>query len=337
MFKLAGRILDAYDDPAFVDHPRTTELLPSPDAVARLKDRDFAVVIKTAAGVHRKYPLATPALLKVSAAYFDEFGAQLPDDIRAAVHRRLADAATRHGVKLAGAAAAPPPEATTFTFTLPTSGPSDAPTRRPATKLAAAAVAEDALLRHFGRMRPSERALAVADLAKSAAIVDPRLLAYRPRDDFGPRFGEGLRQREFVLAAEPIKLAQFEALLDRLSQSGAKTAAVLLDRFDRSAGLEGRVLDAYVTCWDGPAKTAAADPMDLQRAKIERLASENAQKIRTYFDESIASAFLRAPWAYYQTLAAPEVRRTLEQITRDVEAVRTMEHRTKLVGGMTAR
>lgn len=304
MFKLAGLILDPYDDPAFVDHPRTAVSLPTPDEVARLPDRDFAVVIKTAAGTHRKYPVATPNLLKVSSAYFDEFGAQLPEDIRAAVHCRLADAARRFNVKLAGAAAAPPPDATCFVFSLASEAPASGPARAPATKLAAAAIVQDELIRNFVRMTPSERALAVADLCKTAEVTDPRLTPYRPRDVFGGRLSEGLRQREFVLADEPIKLAQFEALLDDLPKLGARAAAVMLDRFDRSAGLTGRVIDAYVTCWDGVEKRAAADPMQRQHAAIERLATQHAHLVQQTLDEPTASAFLRAPFAFWQSAPA---------------------------------
>lgn len=339
MLKLAGLIIDAYDDPDFVSHPRASELFLTPEQVGDLKDRDFAIIIKTASGSHRKYPLATANLVKLASAYFNDYGYQLPVSMRNAARSEIQSAAERFHVKLAGESAKTTDDSGVRTFDA--TGETIRETSDTISKEAAVRIVEQEIINNFSRMSPTELVLAVSDLAKVAEISDHRLKPYEPRDTFGSNLLSGLTQRESLLQEDTIKLAEFEALLSRFPKIGAKSAAVMLDQFDKRANLVGRVPDAYMTCWGGFHKSAEHSTVGHicpERYKIETLAKSYSEVITSVFSEEVATAFLRNPVSYYENTASAPVKKVLKRLAKmvgkDTEPNGIKEHTGKWVTEM---
>lgn len=96
MIKVASLVLDCYDD----TDGHVARSLPaaahacqvdSPDIVAELSDSQFGLVMKTASGVVRKYPLHTEDARKLSFAYFMATGAKLPEAAQKMARSRMND------------------------------------------------------------------------------------------------------------------------------------------------------------------------------------------------------------------------------------------------------
>lgn len=95
MIKIASLVLDLYDDErAELARQLPAELheckVASRDEVDALQDRDFALVVKTAAGVRRKFPVHTLDNLKVSHAFFNMVKDTLPAEAVAVAERKFA-------------------------------------------------------------------------------------------------------------------------------------------------------------------------------------------------------------------------------------------------------
>lgn len=317
MIKLAGLIIDSYDDPEFVNNPNLSSSgVPSSDAIARLQDRDFAILIKTASGTHRKFPLASPSLVKVSAAYFNTYGHQLPTEMRKAAQFRIQEAAESANVKLAGAVAEPVNSsefANKFSFTVTGEA---MPQSEPITKQAAFDLAQQEWLANFGRMTPAERVVAAYNLSKVASITDQRIMDYVPKDGYGPNFENGMKQREAILKDDIIKHAQFCDLKTRILDMDSKRGAVLLDQMDKSAGIVGRVPDAFVTCWSGAVKLASCDMTSVEQNQVANLAVNYPGVVKQVLAPEVANRFLRGPIQYYNYVASPSVKKAIDALIK---------------------
>ena len=95
MIKIAARTLDIYDD----DEHKIARRLPAElhqlhvaarDEVEELPDRCFGLVMKTAQGLRRRFPLHTEDSLKLSQAYFHQVRDELPLEIQETVEQKLA-------------------------------------------------------------------------------------------------------------------------------------------------------------------------------------------------------------------------------------------------------
>lgn len=94
MIKVASLVLDCYDDtdgqvarglPADV-HACTVD---APDVIAQLADSQFGLVMKTASGLVRKFPLHTEDARKLSFAYYTKTSARLPEEARKMAEARM--------------------------------------------------------------------------------------------------------------------------------------------------------------------------------------------------------------------------------------------------------
>ena len=94
MIKVASLVLDCYDDtdgqvarglPADV-HACTVD---APDVIAQLADSQFGLVMKTASGLVRKFPLHTDDARKLSFAYYTKTSARLPEEARKMAEARM--------------------------------------------------------------------------------------------------------------------------------------------------------------------------------------------------------------------------------------------------------
>lgn len=334
MIKLAGLIIDSYDDPEFVNNPGLKAAgVPSADAAADLKDRDFAILIKTASGTHRKFPLASPALVKISAAYFNEYGHQLPADMRKAAQFRIQEAANAAGITVSGDAAESASDPGTYTFVV-TGEPVDL--RVGLSKQATVERAHEEWLANYGRMTPPERAITAHQLHKVASITDSRIMNYVPKDDYGPHFERGMKQRDTLLRDDHIKHAQFLDLKAKLPDMDAKRGAVLLYQLDKMAGIEDRVLDAFLTCWSGPVKVASCSAVDIKQNKVADLAVNHTRQVRQVFSEPVASAFLRSPVQYYLYTASPAVKNLIDSLISKLGTTSDEEIQPREKGGIAS-
>lgn len=314
MLKLAGLIIDGYDDPELVNNPNfKSSGLPAADEIANLQDRDFALIIKTASGTHRKFPVASPALVKVAAAYFNNYSHQLPGSMRKAAQFRIQQAAGEQGVALDGDVATPVDYVSGYSFTV--SGDRMQPSQS-ITKEAAFDLAKNEWLANFGRMTPAERVVSAHSLSKVAEIDDQRILDYVPKNGYGPNFAHGMDQRARIAREDTIKHAQFLDLQGRMTAMDSKRGAILLDQFDKMAGFTGRVPDAYVTCWGGSTKLASCDMTSLQQNQVANLAVNFPGVVRQAFSTEVANRFLRAPIQYYNYVASPAVKKAIDALVK---------------------
>lgn len=315
MLKLAGRVIDSYDDPKFVNWPGLgASEFPGAEVVRDMKDRDFAVIVKTAAGTSRKYPIATPALTKISAAYFNEYGYQLPEEVREATAFYIKEASINHGidvdveVNIAGVVP--------HSFTLGEGSNSDISVDLD--KVAASKRAEDEFLAYYGRMTPLERALAANDLNKVADITDSRVYDYVIKEAVGPNIKSGVKQRMALLEGDVVKTASLKQLLVRMRDVDAGRAAVMLHQFDKVAGFGERVPDAFVTCWGGFVKMAGRTDTDVMSYKIMTLARAHGEQVSRVFSSDVADAFLGDPIIYYEQRAKGQVKTMLTHLANQV-------------------
>lgn len=104
MFKLAGRVLDFYDDPDFVTNLQAQALfgdkLYSPEAVHGLPDKMFTVKIATRNGDVRKWPVFNKLATRLSGAYFSAVANDLPTNLRDAAGFFLKKAHVEYGLDL---------------------------------------------------------------------------------------------------------------------------------------------------------------------------------------------------------------------------------------------
>jgi hypothetical protein len=98
MIKLACRVLDIYDDSELTVASKLASKLgdvkvAERDAIEKLEDHQFGLVLKTAGGVlRRRFPLADADSTKLSRAYFDHVAADLPAEIATLVSEKIASA-----------------------------------------------------------------------------------------------------------------------------------------------------------------------------------------------------------------------------------------------------
>lgn len=93
--KVASLVLDLYDDEkgavarSFSDDLHSCKVA-SFDDIQALTNRDFALVMKTASGVLRRYPIHDIDNLKISRAYFNHVKATLPSEVVKAAEGKFA-------------------------------------------------------------------------------------------------------------------------------------------------------------------------------------------------------------------------------------------------------
>jgi len=291
MFKLAGRIIDQYSDPQFGPDALLSEVgVPTAEEVAALPDSAFALVVKTASGKHRFFPMHTVKTAKVSAAYFNEYGYQLPTEWREKTAEALKTAKQ--------------------VVTLPDETPGvPVVSQEQFTK-----IAHEAYLQLFDRMTPGERVKAAVELT-DLNITDERVTDYQPAVTYGGLFKQGMIERKAILADSVEKSNVLAHLQIKLAKLDALHGALLLDEFDQYAKVAGRTMDAFKTCW-GKQTTPAHKPDRLLEEQV--LINSLKDKSEYIFDDltyEAAKILIKDPWAYYQQ-ASPAVRKYMLEIAR---------------------
>lgn len=108
MFKLAGLVLDQFDDPklslvSFTDIPERFRELPvhAPDEMDKLAQDDYAVFIQTGQNDFNgigKYPIKRAGDAILSLRYFEKTASHLPPEARAIAGLNIKNALARHGL-----------------------------------------------------------------------------------------------------------------------------------------------------------------------------------------------------------------------------------------------
>lgn len=258
IFKIAGKIIDAYDDPEFLQHPLTqqklgTDVLDTAELELQ-PDSAFAVKIASKAGTHRRYPVYNPVITSISCQYFESVKDSLPVEIEKAAGYQLKAACLRHGLPV-------PNYLSGYDITSPlvlnVSAKVDVNTIEQE-KIASAY--EEALWYKMPRLSPDDRCAAASDFCKTAgydAIVHQIVWDYVPKPIAGPLLESAIEDRfELLKAAENVVLINI--LNDIEEGAEAATTAVTVSRLvslDKMAGFDKRYVagftDPYMAVYGG--------------------------------------------------------------------------------------
>ena len=289
MLKLAGNVIDMYDDPSFMADPRGQALLGSelkkPEELNKLTDKDFAVKVASDGVIYRKYPVYNQTSTSLSCAYFLQKEAELPDEFKKTAGRRLVEACKRYEMtipenlqKYASSAAsklvkiAQPTAPSTI---------NDADTLFELT--------ERRLLAEFPKMTPEYRVNSAVQMEK---VAGERKLAqmiydYLPKDNYGPLFKIAMNARLAVLhgeSADDFKLDTFSELAKSASQLHPAQFALRLREFDKLAGFDTRyaagLIDPYKACFGGVLQIdqdaiTLAKPVTSKGVELDKIASDS--------------------------------------------------------------
>jgi hypothetical protein len=301
MFKAAGRVLDFYDDPDFIDHAGTKDLDLVPlEKVGELTDRDFAVKIDTGHGDIRRWPVYNKTATALSGRYFCEVADSLPENLRNAAGWFLKRAHLRHDLNLphglAGAFPRPPSGHVTL---------ENEPEIVPLDQEFLAKSAQEDFLSVMGTLSPKERFERANKLFKIAAAtgsgLDDRIWDYVEKEQHGPFLRQELKDRH-TLVKEGTTAHLADAFLEVMHQAignGPNVIASSLETFDKLAGLEDRyddgLRDPYLAVFGGLAmeKLGSRDE-DIRAWKLKTLATKGVE-LGKLFNDAFVSKFVNDP------------------------------------------
>lgn len=274
--KLAGAVVDSYDDPAFLAHAENfgmlgTEFL-NPEQLDKLADKDFAVEIVDGFYAHRKFPIYNEAITKVSCVYWAENKSKLPEAVVKTAGYYLAGALSKYNLNVPPILSGFAPAA--FSVKL-------ANVTNPAlVSVDAAAKAVSQLIDNkMAHMPPEERTMAAVSLNK-VAKNDLSKLAwdYLPKAKFGPIVDSAIESRKGLLkaASDWTKLMTLAKLAGQKTELGPEKFAHALHEFDKLAGYDtryaGGLVDPFYACYGGFTSPQVLDQLE-KTAKTQRLAS----------------------------------------------------------------
>lgn len=335
MFKLAGAVVDFYDDPDFHSSEAAQELIKegqliSLEEVPNLQDRDFAVKIMTKAGAHRKFPVFNKTATVLSGRYFEEIEDGLPEEIRQVAGFFLKQAHERFSIDLTPSLLeeyeAPMHNEVVYT-------PKEDDGRIRSTEMVVK-LAQYSFMENHRRMTPLEKtAKAIEiDLAVRSCgevITEQEVWDHVPKDEYGLGVEDMLRQRaELVKEAGTKVAAAFDEILKEFAKMPANEGPFLIHQFDKSAGYDycyglGGIEDPFHGSWSGfplPVKEAGAKE-DLLRHKLETIAHHDRLLKRT-FSEKFVTKFIADPKGAYET-ASPEQKKVLDYIAGHIPSKRS--------------
>lgn len=302
MFKVAGRVLDFYDDPDFVPQisARGLDLVPL-EKVGGLSDRDFAVKIATLNGDVRRWPVYNKTATALSGRYFCEVADSLPENLRNAAGYFLKRAHLRHDVSL--------PYGLAGVFPRPSSGyvaleeGSDEVTPLSPSMLFKSA--QQDFLSIMSALTPKERFDRANKLFKVASVtgedLDKRVWDYVEKEKHGPYLRDELRDRHtLVKEGTNQHLADtFLRIMSDVTQGSPQEVTEAIETFDKLAGLSGRydkgLRDPYLAVYGGLSmeKLGARDE-DIREWKLKTLATKG-RELEKIFDSAFVSRFVNDP------------------------------------------
>ena len=335
MLKLAGRILDFTDDPAFINDRRKMamiegKLLPF-EKHASLPNEAFALLIEGRTGLFRRYPIYSKTATAVSAAYFDEHHKDLHPTLQQTTAIKLAEACKYFGIAC--------PES--FGKLAENSTPQvnriiravDLSSTEHATFMSKKAALLHLQHQYEGRFREMtnperiERATALCKIAENLKIDLPvRVTDYAEKPAVGPLFKQAVDARiNHLYNTRNDKVAAYEiASLATLSKlSSAPEVVSLLEAFD----IKHRLTDNYVNLLDPVravygghkvAFSAMGTPKDDIRAYTwQTIALQFEGDLRRVLTEKGLGSFKADPEKFYKN-TSPAVKKMLDNMAGSV-------------------
>jgi hypothetical protein len=327
MFKFAGAVIDFYDDPDFFSDPEAQKLVGSAvipmDKTASIPDDGFSVRIKTAAGIHRKFPIYNEAVTALSGMYFDKASENLPEEIRKTAGFFLKDAYERFGLSVPASLSGifEEPESRTVAY-------SPEPDPISVTRESFMKLAEHSYMDSFRSMHVLEKVSKAAHISNAAdsmnhPVGEQAVWDYVPKRSFGPLLKEALFQRETLVSQDPMLKEAFSELMGDFPRFTPDVAPFILYEFDKMAGFDvryglGGIVDPFMAAWGGcllPSKQASVEE-DMIGYKLSTLARRD-DIMDQVFSEDFISKFKRDPKGVYND-AAPEQKRIIKSLMEKI-------------------
>lgn len=334
MFRLAGRIMDVYDDVKMqllqknLDKVGSLQFTPV-DEVMKLPHDQFALVFLTKTGrAVPKYPVHTADATALSSFYFEKLGHRLPVEVQRVAATFLKKAAEKWKLspvkdlaKLAGSeitsnvvdvrklSEETPKEAAPQHFALGTSYAIDTPSQ---VKTACAYFEE-----HMGNLAPRDR----REFAKNAAARAGELKVRVPAgamlhkyagEGFGSLLESARLERSALVKDDRDALKALDHLFEKRSSWKADEFAEQLEKFDRANHLErywGQRLgirDPYRSVFE-TIKTAGSIKVGNKVVSYPQLhALADSDKLKRSFDADFCAAYRSDPIGIFNSLPTPE-------------------------------
>ena len=333
MFKIAAAVVDFYDDPDFHASVEAQDLIKEGhirpfEEVSELRDRDFAVLIMTKAGTHRKFPIYSPMSTGLSGRYFEDIEETLPDEIRKVAGFFLKRAHEEHGLTL-------PPSLAEEYEPVAHNEVSHEPTTdiRIRSTEAVVKMAQYSFTSHSREMSPLEKVAMAMDVNKAIescgeSLTEQEIWDYVPKDTYGLHAEEMLAQRQTLAKEAGTKVeAALDQILDEFAKMPPTEGPFLIHQFDKTAGFDyryglGGVVDPFWGAWAGfplPSKEAGATE-DLLGYKLETIAIYDRLLKRT-FGEPFVTKFTQNPKGTYE-IASPEQKKVLDFLIANIPTKR---------------
>lgn len=345
MFKLAGAVVDMYDDPDFHSSESAQDLIKEGhliplEEVPKLQDRDFAVKILTKAGAHRKFPVFNKVATVLSGRYFEEIEDGLPEEIRQIAGFFLKQAHERFSIDLTPSLLEEYeiPEHNEVVYT-----PEEDDGRIRSTEVVVK-LAQYSFLEHHRSMTPLEKVAKAIEIDRAIrscgeVVTEQEVWDYVPKEEYGQGVEDMLRQRADLIKEAGTKVAAaFDEILKEFAKMSAFEGPFLIHQFDKTAGFDyryglGGIEDPFYGAWSGfplPKKEAGAKE-DLLRHKLETIAHHDRLLKRT-FSEKFTTKFIADPKGAYET-ASPEQKKVLDFIAGHIPSKRSEGDERKDQGG----
>jgi len=329
MFKVAGKVIDQYDDPKFFEDEEMLKVAAQagvlPEELDKLPDSDFALKIAGRTKLHRYYPIRNKIATMISLWGFERISPSLPEDVAVNAATHLKEACERFDIdhpirKLAADSVDPVLDHRLI---------------RTDTKLSREALVLDlnhkvaAYLEEFDSYEPRDRVTLASELKLLAdtlgeKLADARVLDYVPTEGVGPLFHLAVNQRETKLAGDG-KAAEITELRNLFTEEmDPRSCAEALTAFDKTAGLNterDRLIDPFKAAFGGQDKYALCSPFatyDPWYYKLMSLAY-NVDLLRDHFTQEFIDRFQRAPQQEYERADSAIQARIRDLVDRVVE------------------
>lgn len=243
MFKIAGSVIDCYDDPKFMASFEAhkymgKELLP-PEALDKLADNQFALKITGSGPSVRRYPVYNPWITKVSCAYFLDKKDTLPEELVKAASSGLVKACKRHQLGVPTGL----DTGSVDSITVNLKKTAAYPTIKVDDELAKALAKKAEAMLY--KLSPVDRVLLANELSKVAAAQYSDALSEYVVGGYNPRLDKEIRERVILIKSANDQSASYlAAVAERLLADKDKMHplefAIALSDIDKQAGLKDR-------------------------------------------------------------------------------------------------
>lgn len=274
MFKLAGAVVDCYDDPTFMSSIAAQSMLGhellDPSELHKLADRDFAIKIVDGNITARKLPIYNETITKISCAYLYDMADKLPQEVVKTAAARLASACEKFGI---GIPSEFEPIERTGRYTVVLEQEQTPAAIRDEEELGKFAAWEAA--KQFPRMTPEDKVILADELNKvGAAQYQPEVMEYVPSNTYGPLLKQAINDRKYILRGDEsdntILINALEDMYERRNEKSPLQFAIELATFDKVAGLRPRykngLTDPYKASFK---KDKGSNPVEHGQAKNE--------------------------------------------------------------------